>query len=201
MSIKKIVITGGPGAGKTAGMEKIKEAGLTLGYKVLLVPEVATELINAGVSPGTGLSRAAFQKEVLALQLEKEKEAEKEAENMGEEKVLIVCDRGALDSKAYLTETEYHEMLHSLRCNEIELRDSYDAVFHLVTAGKGAEQFYTTENNQARTETPEEAAKIDDRLIAAWEGHPRFRMIENTSGFDRKVQRLMEEIAAFLGEE
>ena len=201
MSIKKIVITGGPGAGKTEGMEKIKEAFHLLSYKVILIPEVATELIDAGISPESCPSRAAFQKEVLTLQLKKEKEAETAAENMGEEKILIACDRGALDSKAYLTETEYHEMLQSLRCDEIVLRDSYDAVFHLVSAAKGAEQFYTTDNNQARTETPEEAARIDDGLIAAWEGHPHFRIIDNESGFDGKIQRLIEEIAAFLGEE
>ena len=32
----------------------------------------------------------------------------------------------------------------------------YDAVFHLVTAAQGAERFYTLENNQARSETPEQ---------------------------------------------
>ena len=82
----------------------------------------------------------------------------------------------------------------------MELRDSYDAVFHLVTAAKGAEKFYTTANNAARTETVEQAAALDDKLIAAWTGHPHFRVIDNTSDFEDKLKRLIGEISSFLGE-
>ena len=91
-------------------------------------------------------------------------------------------------------------MVSSLGCNEVELRDSYDAVFHLVTAAKGAEQFYTTANNAARTETVEQAAELDDKLIAAWTGHPHLRIIDNAAGFEDKLKKLIAEIAAFLGE-
>ena len=94
---------------------------------------------------------------------------------MKQEKVLIVCDRGALDNKAYMTDAEFASVLESMGLNEVELRDSYDAVFHLVTAAKGAEKFYTTANNVARTETVEQAAALDDKLIAAWTGHPHLR--------------------------
>ena len=45
--------------------------------------------------------------------------------------------------------------------NEKDLRDNYDAVFHLVTAAKGAEEFYTLSNNTARTETVEEAMNLE----------------------------------------
>ena len=82
----------------------------------------------------------------------------------------------------------------------MELRDSYDAVFHLVTAAKGAQEFYTTANNSARTETVEEAAELDDKLISAWTGHPHFRVIDNTTTFEDKMKKLIAEIASFLGE-
>ncbi len=91
-------------------------------------------------------------------------------------------------------------MVSSLGCNEVELRDGYDAVFHMVTAAKGAEQFYTTANNAARTETVEQAAELDDKLIAAWTGHPHLRIIDNAAGFEDKLKRLIAEIASFLGE-
>lgn len=39
---------------------------------------------------------------------------------------------------------------------------------------KGAERFYTTENNKARTETVEQAAAMDDKLISVWTGIPIF---------------------------
>lgn len=87
-----------------------------------------------------------------------------------------------------------------LGCSEVELRDEYDAVFHLVTAAKGAEKFYTTANNAARTETVEQAAALDDKLIAAWTGHPHLRIIDNASDFEDKLKRLIKEITTFLGE-
>jgi len=99
-----------------------------------------------------------------------------------------------------MNEIEFAETLRFIDSNEIELRDNYDAVFHLVTAAKGAEEFYTTANNTARTETVEEAAALDDKLISAWTGHPHLRVIDNTSSFEVKMKRLIAEIASFLGE-
>jgi CYTH domain-containing protein len=119
---------------------------------------------------------------------------------MAAEKILIVCDRGALDNKAYMTDLEFACVLGALGCNEVELRDNYDAVFHLVTAAKGAEKHYTTANNTARTETVEQAAALDDKLIAAWTGHPHLRVIDNATDFEDKLKRLMAEIRSFLGE-
>lgn len=119
---------------------------------------------------------------------------------MNAEKVLIVCDRGALDNKAYMDEVEFQTALAFMNTNEVDLRDRYDAVFHLVTAAKGAREFYTTANNAARSESPEAAAALDDKLISAWTGHPHFRVIENSGDFEQKMRRLITEISAFLGE-
>lgn len=105
-----------------------------------------------------------------------------------------------MDNKAYMTESEFANALQLLGYGETELRDEYDAVFHLVTAAKGAAEFYTTANNDARTETAEEAAAMDEKLIAAWTGHPHFRVIDNSTGFEDKMERLLTEISAFLGE-
>lgn len=200
MSITKIVITGGPCAGKTTGMSWIQNAFTDRGYTVLFVPETATELISGGVAPWTCSSNEEYQKCQLRLQQEKEKVFEYAAKTMDSEKILIVCDRGALDNKAYMTDAEFALALNYIGANEVELRDGYDAVFHLVTAAKGAQEFYTTANNTARTETVEEAAKLDDKLIAAWTGHPHLRIIDNTQGFEEKMKHLIAEIASFLGE-
>ena len=200
MEITKIVITGGPCAGKTTAMSWIQSNFTKLGYTVLFVPETATELITGGVAPWTCGTNADYQKCQMKLQLEKERIFEQGASTMPVEKVLIVCDRGTLDNKAYMTSLDFATVVSSLGCNEVELRDSYDAVFHLVTAAKGAEQFYTTANNAARTETVEQAAELDDKLIAAWTGHPHLRIIDNAAGFEDKLKKLIAEIAAFLGE-
>ena len=97
-----------------------------------------------------------------------------------------------------MKEYEFHNALKKHHTNEVEMRDHYGAVFHLVTAAKGAVEFYTLANNAARTETPEEAAALDDKLIDAWSGHPHFRIIDNSTGFDDKMKRLVTEIASFF---
>ncbi len=200
VSITKIVITGGPCAGKTTALSWIQNAFSSRGYRVLFVPETATELISNGVAPWTCGSNLDYQKCQLQLQLEKERIFRRAAETMDCEKVLIVCDRGFMDNRAYMSEAEFRAALESLDLDMVALRDGYDGVFHLVTAAKGAEEFYTLANNQARTETPEQARELDDRLIAAWTGHPHLRVVGNEWDFDGKMKKLVAEIAALLGE-
>jgi len=200
MKISKIVITGGPCAGKTTAMSWIQNAFTKRGYTVLFIPETATELISGGVAPWTCGSNLDFQHLQMYMQITKEKVFEQAAKTMPAENILIVCDRGAIDNKAYMNDEEYAEVLHKLGMSEVELRDNYDAVFHLVTAAKGAEEAYTLSNNKARTESLEQAAELDDKIIAAWTGHPHLRIIDNSGDFENKLQRTIKEITAFLGE-
>jgi len=200
MEISKIVITGGPCAGKTTAMSWIQNAFTQMGYRVLFVPETATELISGGVAPWTCGTNLDYQICQMSLQLTKEALFERAAASMDCEKILIVCDRGMLDNKAYMNEAEFSKALAAIDRNEVELRDNYGAVFHLVTAAKGAESFYTTANNSARIETTQAAAELDDKLISAWTGHPHLRIIGNAVDFETKMKRLVAEIAAFLGE-
>lgn len=198
MKITKIVITGGPCAGKSTAMSWVRDAFTRMGYIVLFVAETATEMISGGVTPWICGSSEEYQNCQLRLQLAKEQIFERAARTMKGDRVLIVCDRGALDNKAYMTEEEFARATDDVGCSEAELRDGYDAVFHLVTAAKGAGEFYMTENNSARTETADEAAAIDDRLLAAWAGHPYYRVIDSDADFEHKMERLIAEISAFL---
>ncbi len=199
--IKKIAITGGPCAGKSTALSWINEEFTKKGYKVLFVPETATELISGGVAPWTCESDIDFQTAILKLQLEKEKVFEEVAHHLYDaQKVLIVCDRGAMDGKAFIEKHNFDKILKNLHLTETQLKDSYDAVFHLVTAAKGASEFYTLANNSARTETIEEAIAIDEKIISAWTGHSHFRVIDNSTDFKRKMQRFVTEISNFLGE-
>jgi|GEM_PF-31222 len=198
-NITKIVITGGPCGGKSTGLQKINDHFSNLGYTVVFINETATELIENGIAPWKG-KNTAFQKAILKLQVYKEQIYHEWAKHLKADKILIVCDRGALDNKAYLPEEEFISILASLQANEIELRDQYDAVFHLVTAANGAAEYYTTANNTARTESCAEAVVLDNKVISAWTGHPHFRVIDNSTDFDKKIRRLISEIAAFLGE-
>ena len=198
--IKKIVVTGGPCGGKTTALTRIQRDLSHLGYTVLVVPETATSLINGGVAPWTCGSNEEYQKCQMLLQLQKERVFEQAAATMDADRIVIVCDRGELDNKAYMTDEEFAHVLDFLGMGEVELRDQYDAVFHLVSAAKGAEEFYTLDNNGARYETVEEAAALDDKFIEAWTGHPHFRVIDNRSDFEDKMRQLMREITYFLGD-
>jgi thymidylate kinase len=197
-NITKIVITGGPCGGKSTALSRIESHFSGLGYRVVFVNETATEMILNGAVPWVG-KNVDFQNALLKLQQNKEKVYTDWINRLNEDKVLLVCDRGALDNKAYMSKNEFANVLKTLRSNEIELRDNYDAVFHLVTAANGAEEYYTTANNQARTESVSEAIELDNKLIAAWTGHPHFRVINNSTDFETKIQRLIGEIAGFLG--
>lgn len=208
--VNKIVLTGGPCAGKTTGMSWIQNTFEKMGYTIIFMQEPATELKSAGITPARCSSMMAYQLYQMKLQLEKEDVYMRAARDIaeagtdgGEEcarKVLLVCDRGFFDNRAYMTSEEFGEALRILGVSEEEKFRSYDAVFHLETTAKNAKVFYGTATNAIRDETPEQAAALDDRVIAAWEKHPYYRVIENLSGFEDKMRHLVAEIAAFLGE-
>lgn len=199
--IKKICLTGGPCSGKTTAISWIQTEFRKKGWTTLFIGESATEFILSGAAPWTLNSVIDFQAYLLKHQLNKEKIYEELAQHMfNAKKVLIVCDRGALDTKAYLNEAEFKQVLKRLNTNEVTLRDSYDAVFHLVSSANGAEEFYSSANNNARYETIEEAKEIDQKTLNAWTGHPHLRVIDNSTNFESKMRRLMAEISSFLGE-
>jgi len=199
-NVNIIVITGGPCAGKSTAQSWIQSEFSKRGYTVLFIKETVTELISTGIGRDKLYNNKEFQRTILKWQIEKEKLCLEASEKMKNEKVLIVCDRGSLDGKCYLPTIEFKQLLNELNTNEIELRDNYDAVFHLVTAAKGASEFYTLENNPCRYETAQEAIINDDKIIDAYTGHPHLRIIDNSTDFKAKMQRLIAEIASFLGE-
>ncbi len=201
MSIIKIVITGGPCAGKTSAVERVREVFSAKGYRVLVIAETATQLISGGVAPWTCATSLDYQKCQVRMQLAKERVFEQAAKAMPGEKILIICDRGALDTKCYISPEEYTHVLDSLGEEEGILLAGYDAVFHLVTAADGASEHYSLSNNRTRVETPEEAIELDRRLTSCWSSHPHYRVIDNSTDFEGKLQRLVGEICAFLGED
>ena len=184
--ISKIVITGGPCAGKSTAMSWIRNAFTHRGYTVLIVPETATELITGGVAPWTCATNAEYQKCQVQLQLTKECLFEQAASGMAADKILIVCDRGIMDNRAYMNDEEFDAVLQALKGDLVDWRDGYDAVFHLVTAANGAEEFYSKANNAARYESVEEAVSLDSRLLSCWTGHRYLRVIDNSTDFEGK---------------
>ncbi len=201
MKIVKIVVTGGPCGGKSTALSYIKRTAEAHGFRVLTVGETATELIRGGVAPWTCATNATYQGFQIALQMYKEEIFLAAAKTMDADKLLLVCDRGLLDNRAYMTEEEFFSCLASRGDTLDGYLCRYDAVFHLVTAARGAEAFYSTENNTARTETPAEAREVDDRLLLAWAEHPHRVVLDNRGDFADKMARLGDALEALLTEE
>lgn len=192
MKIWKFVITGGPCAGKTEAVKIIKQDLSKKGLKVIAVPETATELISSEITPWE-LGRNKFQFLLLERSLNKEITAEKAAECF-EQDVVIIYDRGLLDGKAYMQSEPFMDELKKYNEDEKTVLDRYNAVFHLVTTANGAEDFYTLANNEARTESIEEAIKLDNKLKDTWCNHKNFKVIDNSTNFELKMKRLINEI-------
>ena len=76
--------------------------------------------------------------------------------------------------------------------------ESYDAIFHLVSAGKGLQEFYQLESNEARIETADEAAALDDKILECWKKHPRHTIINNAVDFESKMVNVANQIKEFL---
>ena len=116
-------------------------------------------------------------------------------------KAVLLCDRGLMDGSAYMDTAAWDRLLdkRGVRCVSVLREGRYNAVFHLVTAALGAESFYTLENNAARTESPELARQLDDMTRNAWVGHPHLKIFDNSTDFERKLQRIVEETARLVG--
>lgn len=114
---------------------------------------------------------------------------------------VLLCDRGVMDSKAYVDNETWQMVLDETGWSEVMLRERrYDGVLHMVTAAEGAEAFYTTANNEARSEDKEIALWIDHNLRRAWNGHPCLRIIGNDEfGFDAKIKNAWSHVSTMIG--
>ena len=203
--IKKIVLTGGPCAGKTTALVKITEYFSGFGYKVFNVPEVPTIFSTAGWNYLTPNRDLYYQGEraILETQLALENQFMRLAE-VCTKPVLIVCDRGTMDISAYIKPEEWQEITAMVGMSTNEMLERYDAVLHLVSAADGAEQYYTTATNATRYEQANEeglriARELDKKVIKAWTGHPHLRVINNHDDFEAKLNRVLKEISKVVG--
>lgn len=198
---KKIVLTGGPCAGKTTAIQRIVQEFTEKGFNVLVINEAATELINGGIRPfgANAIDMVEFQNYVLDLQIAKEVLYERVLRNYNQD-TIILCDRGIMDNRAYITDEDFKLLLKKRNLNELDVMASYDLVIHLVTAADGAEEFYTLANNSARTETPAQAILADRKTMDSWLGHKKIEIIDNSKTFDDKIHNVIKTIYQELGE-
>lgn len=177
--LRRVVLTGGPGAGKTAVLELIRQA-FCVHVKVL--PEAAGIVFGGGFPRGahSGQRRAA-QKAIYYVQ--RELEAAADAENPA----VVLCDRGTVDGAAYWPGPD--EFWPTVGTTLEEQLHRYHAVIHLRTPTLASG--YNHEN-PLRTESAAQAAVIDARIAELWRDHPHRFVVDATSDFFAKAARAME---------
>lgn len=196
-----VVLTGGPCGGKTTGQARLCSFFEHLGWKVYRVPETASVLIGGGVKFPSLTEEEAyfFQENLLKTMLQVEMTFRDLAESSSNN-CLIICDRGAMDATAYMKPEHWVAMRKENEWNDVELRDGrYNQVIHMVSAAKGAEDFYDNQNHVTRHEGIDLARQLDDLTAQAWVGHPYYDVIDNSTDFEHKVVRMIAAVCNRLG--
>ena len=201
--IAKIVLTGGPCAGKTTTISRIEEHLINKGYHVLVLNECATETIRGGIRPfgENSVSVYDFENEILNLQLYKEKRYKDFLKKYpSDTKIIILYDRGSVDVMAYLGEENYHRMLKENNLIHEELLDEYDLVLHMITVAADMGNRYSNSNNKARFEDSEEAIDVDNNIKKAWEGHKNLKVVPVCELLEDKIELAIKYVDELLDE-
>ena len=199
--VAKIVLSGGPCAGKTTTITKLEEHLNERGYHVLTLNECATEMIKAGIRP-FGDNKATvydFENEILNLQLYKEKRYLDFLDKYSDDtKIVILCDRGAVDIKAYLGEVDYNRMLEENHLNNDDLLNQYDLVIHMITVAAETENKYSNASNKARFEEAKEAIDLDKRTNEAWSKHKNLKVAPVCNLLEEKINIVIDYVDELL---
>lgn len=177
---RRVVLTGGPGAGKTALLELIRQSFCS---HVKVLPEAAGVVFGGGFPrEDDPPCRRAAQRAIFYVQ--------RELENAGDSHnpAIVLCDRGTVDGLAYWPgpSEEFWSSLGTALETEF---GRYDAIIHLRTPA--TEHGYNNQN-PLRTENAAAAADIDGRILQAWERHPRRFVVESSAEFLDKAARALE---------
>jgi predicted ATPase len=183
--LKRVVLTGGPGAGKTAVLELIRQS---LCEHVVVLPESAGIVFGGGFPRTESVPvRCAAQRAIFFVQ------RELEAAVGSANPAIVLCDRGTVDGAAYWPGPD--TLWSSVGVTRADALARYDTVIHLRTPSlaHGYDRA-----NPLRLETPEDAARIDERIALEWDGHPRVFVVEATDDFVVKARLALDLVRAEL---
>ena len=183
---RKIVLTGGPGAGKTAVLELLRK---TLCTHMTILPEAAGVVFGGGFprSAESGVRRAS-QRAIFFVQRELEEAAS------AVDAAIVLCDRGVIDGAAYWPGPE--SLWDALEVSRDEQLKRYDAVIHMRTPPPGG----YNNDNPLRVETALEAQEMDARIAECWEGHPNRYFVDAHDDFVAKAARTVELVRSLMPE-
>lgn len=181
---RKVVVSGGPGGGKTTAADLFLRE---MNGKVAIVPEAATILYSGGF-PRSHQNEARTAAQIAIFSVQTQLEAAIRALYPSQ---LLVCDRGTVDGAAYWPGPK-EEFFTLMNTNfEVELA-KYDAVLFFETAAAGGNSIRS--GNRIRSETIAEAVELDKKLQQLWRHHHNFIYIPNTESFIEKVNLGLHEL-------
>ena len=173
----RIVLTGGPGGGKTTAADLFRRE---IGERVVIVPEAATLLFSGGF-PRSSAPGALEATQTAIFHVQRKLEDVQSA--LFPERVLL-CDRGTVDGAAYWP-GEPDSFFAAVGTTEQEELDRYDAVIFFESAAVGG---MTMEGgNPVRVESIEQAAHLDIKQRHLWSRHPRFVIVPHDRSFFKKI--------------
>jgi predicted ATPase len=173
----RIVLTGGPGGGKTTAADLFRRE---IGERVVLVPEAATILFQGGF-PRSAEPHARRFAQTAIFQVQRDLEDVQASLYPGR---ALLCDRGTIDGAAYWP-GDAHDYFGAVGTTlDAELR-RYDAVIFFESAAVGGASIEG--GNPMRNESVEEAVALDGKLRALWSRHPRFVLVPHNPSFFKKI--------------
>lgn len=199
MDLIKIVFTGGPCAGKTTLINNTREYLLENNYRVLVVPETATNTLGIGINSNLLGSVEKFQSVIFKKQIFNEKLVENISKKLKSEQLIILYDRGILDNKAYCDNYKiFDKIIKSQSKSEINFLDNYDIVFDLISTAVCAPEKYNLTSNKERTETIDEATQLDQKTSNAWAGHSNLKIINSNVSLEEVFEIIKKEIISYI---
>lgn len=181
----KIVLTGGPSAGKTTVVDILCRNEW---FRLAAVPEAASILYRGGFPRSAERIHVRCQQRAIY-------HVQRELEEIGFLDALhrsLVCDRGTLDGLAYWPDSEDHFFSTIGSSMEKEIA-RYDWVIHLDTA---APENY--QSSEIRLEQSSQAMAVNERVKHAWRMHPHRIVIPNSSDFLQKVDTTLRAVNLIL---
>ncbi len=175
----RIVLTGGPGGGKTTAADLFRRE---IGERVVIVPESATILFGGGFPRVEAVEgRRATQEAIFHVQRNLE---DVMTANFPDR--ILLCDRGTVDGAAYWPNHGKEGMFFSELGTTLEAELArYDGVIFFESAAVGGIQIEG--GNPVRNESLTRAVELDQRLRAIWSKHPRFVLVPHQGSFVKKI--------------
>lgn len=173
----RIVVTGGPGGGKTTAADLFRRE---IGGRVVVVPESATLLFGGGFPRYDDRpAREAAQRAIFHVQRNLE-----DVQAAAFPDRILICDRGTVDGQAYWPQ-ESGDFFAAMGTTVAAELARYDAVIFFETAAVGG--LHIEGGNPTRIESLQQAVDLDHRLRVAWQAHPRFVLVPHNHSFFHKI--------------